>query len=317
MRNQSPLSPARVLYEELREDEDAGLLDSWPAGGEADERTVAPGSAHGPAVGPVPDPEPIPAQTPEFVARRSSATSHGDIDRIRIDRTRDSGSIDPMNSVTTHKVDRIQAVDGTADGDSIQPRSALAAIIRLQSTEIERLALENDRLAVRLDAVSQLHEDERNRRRNLDQQLQDASPRNDSPAPAFDVEEIRRAAREGMSVEIKPVLMAILDLLETSLPRGAQKATPTATVEGAPVPASVSLVAEAMDDLQRLPEILTRPIEELTSDSGNSGSMPDRLADPPERVEPPETRVRRPRPPRHEAQPSAMPSVFAWTNLFS
>jgi hypothetical protein len=120
-----------------------------------------------------------------------------------------------------------------------------------------------------------------------------------------------------MSAEIKPVLMAILDLLETSLPRGAQKATPTAMVEGAPVPASVSLVAEAMDDLQRLPEILTRPIEELTSGSGNSGSMPDRLADQPERVEPPETRVRRPRPPRHEAQPSAMPSVFAWTNLFS
>ena len=271
MRNQAPLSPARVLYEELRENEDAGLLDTWPVRGEADQPAAAPGDARGPPVSAFPGPEDIPELTPELATRRPSATGYGD----------------------------------------------LAAIIRLQSTEIERLALENDRLAARLDAVSQLHEDERNQRRNLDQQLHDASLPTEPLAPALDVEEIRRAAREGMSAEIKPVLMAILDLLESTLPRGAETANPTAVVEEMPVSASASLVAEVMDDLQRLPEILTRPIEELTGGSGNAGSTPNRVAVPPALVKPQETRVRRPRPRRHGAQPSAMPSVFAWTDLFS
>ncbi|MHA1151457.1 MAG: hypothetical protein ACTSQ7_02115 [Alphaproteobacteria bacterium] len=304
MQNQAPLSPARVLYQELRENEDAGLLDTWPAGVEADgrppahNRTVA-GAALGSAVSAFPGPEETPEPTPELATRRSSATGYDDRDRI------------------TDRVEQIHAVDGIADGDSIQPRSALAAIIRLQSTEIERLALDNDRLAARLDAVSQRHEDERNQRRNLDQQLRDANLRNDPPAPAIDMEEIRRAAREGMSAEIKPVLTAILDLLESTLSRGAETAQPTAVIEGTPVSASASLVAEVIGDLQRLPEILTRPIEELTSDSGNAGPTPDRVADSPARLMPRDTHARHPRPPRHEAQPSALPSVFAWTNLFS
>ena len=204
MQNQAPLSPARILYEELRENEDAGLLDPWPT-------------------------------------HRAAAANHGDIDR------------------NTNKVERIHAVDGIADGDSIQPRSALAAIIRLQSTEIERLALENDRLAARLDAVNQFLEDEQNRRRDLDRQRHEMSLRNEPPAAAFDVAEIRRAAREGMSSEIKPVLMAILDLLESALPRGTETAKPTADVEAppasAPVSASASLISEVMDEFQQLPEI--------------------------------------------------------------
>jgi hypothetical protein len=89
----------------------------------------------------------------------------------------------------------------------------LAAIIRLQSTEIERLALENDRLAARMDAVHQRQETEQNQCRDLEQRLREANARNENPAQAFDVVEIRRAAREGMSAEIKPVLVAILDLL--------------------------------------------------------------------------------------------------------
>ncbi len=49
-----------------------------------------------------------------------------DIDRIhRIDPTRDIGSINP-DPVYIDKVEQIHAVDGIADGDSNQPRSALA-----------------------------------------------------------------------------------------------------------------------------------------------------------------------------------------------
>lgn len=290
MPDQATQSPAQVLYEELRENEDAGLLDIRPAPQEADDPAAAP-------------------------------TSHGDSDRTRIDGTGDPGSIDPVNLVTTPKVEQIHAVDGIAGGDSMQPRSALAAIIRLQSTEIERLALENDRLAVQLSAVHQFHENEQNQRRELERQLREARARHEPPAPAFDAEEIRRAAREGMSAEIKPVLVAILDLLESTLARGAETAKPAAVAEGAPGAAPVStpvdFATEVMNDFHRLPEILTRPLEELTSGAGNAGVAPQRNADLPAPVPPREPRVRRPRPPRHEAQASAIPSAFAWTNLFS
>ncbi len=271
MGNQAPLSPARVL----RENEDAGLLDAWPGRGAADDRVAAPGDARGPAA------------------------NHGDIHRINPD------------PVTTQEIEQIHAVDEIADGSSMQPRSALAAIIRLQSTEIERLALDNDRLAARLDAVRQLHEDERNQRLDLDRRLHDASPRHETPPPAIDVEEIRRAAREGMSAEIKPVLTAILDLLESTLPRGGEIAKSTAVVEGTPVSAPASLVAEVIGDLQRLPDILTRPIEELTSDTGNAGPRPDRVADLPAPIPSRESSA------ISSTPTSVLPSVFAWTHLFS
>jgi hypothetical protein len=47
------------------------------------------------------------------------------LDRIGIDRSHIAGSIDPVNPVTSNKVEQIHAVDGIADGDSNQPRSAL------------------------------------------------------------------------------------------------------------------------------------------------------------------------------------------------
>ncbi len=285
MANQAPLSLARVLYEERRENEDAESLDTWPALHEADDQAAA-------------------------------ATSYGDIDRIRIDRNRDPDSIDPVIPVTTNEVEQIHAVDEIAGGDSIQPRSALAAIIRLQSTEIERLALENDRLAARLDAVHQLHEDEQTQRRELDRQLREASARNEPPAPAIDTEEIRRVAREGMSAEIKPVLVAILDLLESTLPRDAEAEQSAAVVEEAQVPIPASLAAAVMNDFHKLPEILTRPLKELLSDPGKAGPAPQPVADLPAPV-PEETRWRRPCPPRHQAQRSVTPNAFAWINLIS
>ncbi len=233
----------------------------------------------------------------------------------RIDRTRIAESIGP-DPVTTNKVEQISAVVGIVDGDSHQPRSALAAIIRLQSTEIEHLALENDRLAARLDAVHQLHEDQQTQRRDLERQLREASARNEPPAQVFDTEEIRRAAREGMSAEIKPVLVAILDLLESTLPHDAEAEKPAAVVGGAPGPIPASLTAEVMNDFHQLPEILTRPLKELLSDAGKAGPAPQPAADLPA-PDPEETRWRRPHPPRLQARPSVTPNAFAWINLIS
>lgn len=290
MQNQAPLSPARVLYDELRENEYAGLLDNWPAPDQADEQAAAPDDA-------VPGPEETPEPTPALATPRSPATKHGDSGRIE-------------------KIDRIHAVNGNSDGDSLQPQSALAAIIRLQSTEIERLTLDNERLVERMDAVNQLIEDEQNRRRSLDQQLREASLRNAPPAPAFDVEEIRRAAREGMSAEIKPVLTAILDLLESALSRGTETMDPAAVNEDTTVPTPANLVKEVIGDFQQLPQILTRPIEELMGGSRNADSAPVRIVavDSPEQATPLETRPHRPR--HHNDQSSAIPSIFAWTNPF-
>ncbi len=50
------------------------------------------------------------------------------LDRIRIDRTHIVGSIDPVNPAYIYKVEQIHAVDGIADGDSNQPRSALGLL---------------------------------------------------------------------------------------------------------------------------------------------------------------------------------------------
>ena len=317
MPNQVPLSPARLLYQELRENEDAGSLDTWPAPHEADDQAPAHDQTLPDAAAPVVStlfrPENLPEPAPELTTRGTAATRHGDLDRIEID-----------------KVERI-AVDGIADGDSIRPQSALAAIIRLQSIEIERLALENDRLGVQLSAVHRFHQNEQDQRRNLERQLREASARNEPSAPAFDVAEIRRAAREGMSAEIKPVLVAILDLLESTLPHGPESEKPAAEKPAAEKPAaekpaavaggaSVStpagLATEVMNDFHRLPEILTRPLEELMSGPGDAGSVSRPVADPPAPVPPEETHRRRP-PPRHDAPPSVMPGAFAWIKLIS
>ncbi len=47
------------------------------------------------------------------------------LDRIRFDRTHIVGPIEPVNPVYIYKVEQIHTVDGIADGDSHQPRSAL------------------------------------------------------------------------------------------------------------------------------------------------------------------------------------------------
>ncbi len=49
------------------------------------------------------------------------------LDRIRIDRTHIAGSINSVNPVYICKVEQIHGVDGIADCDSNQPRSALMA----------------------------------------------------------------------------------------------------------------------------------------------------------------------------------------------
>ncbi|MCH8809368.1 MAG: RNB domain-containing ribonuclease [Proteobacteria bacterium] len=61
------------------------------------------------------------------------------LDRIRTDRTHFAGSIGPVNPVYIDKAEQIHAVDGIADGDSHQPRSALARGQVIRAKELNRL----------------------------------------------------------------------------------------------------------------------------------------------------------------------------------
>lgn len=176
----------------------------------------------------------------------------------------------------------------------------LAAIIRLQSTELERLALENERLMARLETFFRFHEDAQKRHQDLQERIerlsQDAAP----PTRALDVDEFRREVCASMIEEIKPVLAAILDLLEHSLqhPDGEQDAEPAPAIRN-PLP---------VDEFLRLPEILTRPLEELITPLGEAAKS-----------EPNRARAARADPARHHGQTrsSELPGIFAWTNFLA
>jgi hypothetical protein len=185
----------------------------------------------------------------------------------------------------------------------------LAAIIRLQSTELERLALENERLMARVETFLRFHENEQKLHQDLQERIerlsQDAAPR----APALDADEVRREVRASMSEEIKPVLVAILDLLERSRRQPAREADAApARAIGNPLP---------VDEFLRLPEILTRPLEELVTPLAKTPAPPPEAADPvPSRAQAARAEPAR----RHghgETRPAELPGVFAWTNLFA
>ncbi len=189
----------------------------------------------------------------------------------------------------------------------------LAAIIRLQSTEMERLAFENERLMDRLETFFGLHENDQRLRQDLQEQIQHLNERAEACAPAQDADAIRREVRESMIEEIKPVLIAILELLERSLERPAEApGVPPAQAPRNPLP---------MEEILRLPEILTRPLEELTTPVGKA---PAGHPGPGSGASDPSVRStgagRCQRPARHDRQDtrgSALPGVFAWTNLFA
>jgi hypothetical protein len=189
----------------------------------------------------------------------------------------------------------------------------LAAIIRLQSTEMERLAFENERLMDRLETFFGLHENDQRLRQDLQEQIQHLNERAEACAPAQDADTIRREVRESMIEEIKPVMVAILELLERSLERPAE----------APgvAPAQAPRNPLPVEEILRLPEILTRPLEELTAPAaeapaGHPGPGPG-AADPSERSTGAGRSQRPARHDRRDARGSALPAVFAWTNLFA
>ncbi len=207
------------------------------------------------------------------------------------------------------------ASEATARRSAATGYGDLAAIIRLQSTELERLALENERLMDRLETFFGLHENDQRLRQDLQEQIQHLNQRAEAyaPAPAPDTNAIRREVRESMSEEIKPVLIAILEMLEHSLER------PSEAPAGPPAQALRTPLS--MEGFLRLPEILTRPLEELTTPVGKEpAEHPDpgsRASDPSERSPGAGQSQRPAKHDRQDTRDSALPGAFAWTNIFA
>lgn len=145
-------------------------------------------------------------------------------------------------------------VVGNAAGE-LAHEPGLAALIKLQWVELQRLARENERLMDRLETLLQLHERELVLRQQLQAQIERLGQGAGAPGGESEREAIQRDIRDGVAVELKPILIAIVELLELALQRP-QPAGQT----GDPAP------IEAIDpgeELKALPEILIRPLEEL------------------------------------------------------
>lgn len=244
--------------------------------------------------------------------------------------------------------------------------SGLATIVRLQSSELERLARENERLMDRIETLLRLQEREQVLRQQMQAQIGQLGERIAEWQPTALAAPATSAGRGREDEEIKPVLLAMLDLLERMAPgataRTAPKPHPMARGEsretdserrtesvaaadghaalppdqaarsaGAETedivepaldrPASVSAPAESKTDQAEapgeafgLPEILKRPIEDLTtarrstattasSNAGKSASGPQS--------------ARQGRPIRRAAERTGAPAMFAWTSIFS
>jgi len=186
--------------------------------------------------------------------------------------------------------------------------ATLPALLHLQHTELERLVRDNERLMDRIETLLQIQGREQILRQQMQNQVDRIGEQIKLAPPTEALEAVRREARAGVTEEIKPVLMAILDALE----RFAEKSDAKASVEK----------AEPADPFQgedygNLPAILTRPLNELMDD----GSDPGRSNSNASRRRPRKTLFQNRKRTRSEApidQESAVgPGPFTWTTVFS
>lgn len=160
-------------------------------------------------------------------------------------------------------------VQGASAAGSEQPAAALPdvsyealdRIITVQSGEIARLSAENARLLDRIETFLQIQQREQVLRQQLQSQVERFSERAGIPGAGPSQKSFEKSLRDEVTEDIKPVLLAILDLLERAVPH--QDVAPQAA---APSPAA-PLSAPA-EPFQKLPDILTRPLEDLVGDVG-------------------------------------------------
>ena len=143
---------------------------------------------------------------------------------------------------------------------SIGDHDIPTAVFAMQSSALEQLSDSNRRLMDRIDTLLRIQEREQVLRQQLQNQVDRLSGR--IPEGSLALPEPPQAARNSAVNDLKPVLMAMLDLLERCL-SGAQ-----AGAEPRNPAVQDRFETPAPEVYPTLPEILRRPLEELTSESG-------------------------------------------------
>ncbi len=197
------------------------------------------------------------------------------------------------------------------------PEGALNVLVNLQSTEIQRLSRANEQLFDRIETFLQIQEREQVLRQQLQNQLDRLTERLGLPTRAVNqVAEPDRGSAERdtgdkVTEEIKPVLVAILEVLERSFQQ------PKTGPEPAPAP-----VPEARQNplppepYRTLPDILTRPVEDLLSEPPPGGERA-KLYDQPRPGDQKAARNAAKAASRPPEPAPVLPSLFAWMAIFS
>lgn len=222
--------------------------------------------------------------------------------------------------------DRPEVGRAAGDGPTIHGKSApetppaalegaLNVLVNLQSTEIQRLSRANEQLFDRIETFLQIQEREQVLRQQLQNQLDRLTERLGLPTPAVNqVAEPDRGSDERhtgdkVTEEIKPVLVAILEVLERSFQQ------PEKGPEPAPVPEARQNPLPP-EPYRTLPDILIRPVEDLLSGPPPGGERA-KLHDQPR---PGDQKAARnaAKPASRPPEPApVLPSLFAWMAIFS
>jgi hypothetical protein len=221
---------------------------------------------------------------------------------------RPGASTSPSHSVSPDPLESLMPSDipgphRRLDGDGL----TLPALLSLQHAELDRLIHDNERLMDRIETLLQIQSREQVLRQQLQNQVDRIGEQIDLATPRQTLEAVRREARAGVTEEIKPVLMAILDALE----RFASKAAAPAPAAQTAVPPDPFLG----EDYGKLPAILTRPLSELMDVRNQSARANDEAASRRPRKSPFRNRKRSRPPVAAERESADGPGLFAWTTV--
>lgn len=194
--------------------------------------------------------------------------------------------------------------------DTEKAPTALAEALATLTDEMRRLSHENAALAAHVETLLQDHDTAHADRTRMLARL-DHVCRLVAAQPDTTGQQLRRE----LTGELKPILLAIVNLLELSTGRAGAPEAEAAGPAGpggapraathTPAPPTLAPPTLAPEEHQALPAILTRPLEELLT---------------PARTPPRRDAEQTAGPPRatgHATEPSSANGAFSWTSLFS
>lgn len=174
-----------------------------------------------------------------------------------------------LNSAKQRDGDAEPSADVTAAPATPRPTSDppigedLAAFLRLQSTELQRLGRTQQDLVNRLDTVLHVQKQDRVLLQNLQEQVERLTDRVERQPPTIEPDVISQEVRNGVTADLQPILVAVVELLELAMRVGSAPSHATSSgVEGEASPG---------EDFRRLPDILTRSLDELPIDGSSAG----------------------------------------------